>query len=188
MQGGTVALELARQQQASEQPVASCVAVSAALLSEQLAAEQGQPVGGSKASGSGTPVLLTHGSADKGERWCCCWLCTPHAPCPPASPLSCAALCMNLLPALTAVVSRRAVDSTAEALRRSGLQASVHSVPGKGHAMPQGPTEMHELMQFWSQRLSRRPTAADLPPGAGGDGELLEVRPGEVTLERVGEA
>ena len=52
----------------------------------------------------------------------------------------------------------------------------------------QGPAEMKRLMEFWAQRLSRRPTAADLPPeAAGGGGELLEVRPGEVSLELLGE-
>lgn len=63
MQGGTVALELARQQQAAGQPLGSCVAISAALLPEQLPL----PAGGAGAKpGSGTPVLLTHGSKDNG--------------------------------------------------------------------------------------------------------------------------
>lgn len=45
---------------------------------------------------------------------------------------------------------------------------------------------MRRLMAFWAQHLSRRPTAADLPPGAAGaGGELLEVRPGEVSIELV---
>lgn len=66
-QGGTVALELARQQQAAGQPLGSCVAVSAALLPEQLA--QGGGAGGERRSpggGHATDVLITHGSADKG--------------------------------------------------------------------------------------------------------------------------
>ena len=41
-------------------------------------------------------------------------------------------------------------------------------------------------MQFWAKRLSRRPTAADLAAAAGGGpGELLEIRPGEVTIEQL---
>jgi hypothetical protein len=66
-----VALELARQQQAAGQPLGSCVAVSAALLPEQLAAQRlQQPAAGpatSRTDGGTTPVLITHGSADKGE-------------------------------------------------------------------------------------------------------------------------
>ena len=60
-----------------------------------------------------------------------------------------------------AVVSRASVDQTAEVLRSvHGMGVTVHSVPGKAHSMPQGPAEMQQLMQFWAQHLSRRPTAA----------------------------
>lgn len=75
-QGGTVALELARQQAAAGQPLGSCVAVSAALLEEQLAelqGQQGQTAGGGAAGPqqqqTTTRVLITRGSADKGEGW-----------------------------------------------------------------------------------------------------------------------
>lgn len=79
------------------------------------------------------------------------------------------------------------MDQTAELLRSAhGMAVTMHNVPGKAHSMPQGTDEMRHLMQFWAQRLSRRPTAADMPAGAG-DGELLEIRPGEVSLERVGQ-
>jgi hypothetical protein len=71
LQGGTVALQLARQQQAAGKLLGSCVAVSASLLPEQLAAQrQQQPAAGpatSSRDGGTTPVLITHGSADKGE-------------------------------------------------------------------------------------------------------------------------
>lgn len=60
----------------------------------------------------------------------------------------------------------------------------MHRVAGKGHAMPQGAAEMRRLMEFWAAHLSRRPTAADLPPEvAAGGGELLEVKPGEVSVQ-----
>jgi hypothetical protein len=66
-QGGTVALELARRQQAAGQPLGSCVAVAAGLLPEQLAQDAAQgPAEAGSGRGSGTPVLLTHGSADEG--------------------------------------------------------------------------------------------------------------------------
>ena len=52
----------------------------------------------------------------------------------------------------------------------------------------QSKSEMEALMRFWGRHLSRRPTpgAGGLPAGAT-EG-LVEVRPGEVTLERVGGA
>ena len=74
LQGGTVALELARQQQAAGQPLGSCVAVSAALLPEQLALQQQQqqrsPGPNPRPDSACTPVLLTHGSADTGVCQC----------------------------------------------------------------------------------------------------------------------
>ncbi|KAL4430866.1 hypothetical protein ABPG75_006122 [Micractinium tetrahymenae] len=165
-QGGTVALELARQQQACGQPVGSCIAVSAAVLPEQLVElrqqqrrqaqqqqhGQQQSAGDGAGGGGGTPVLITRGTLDK-------------------------------------VISQQRVEETAEVLRSvHGMAVDVHSVPGKAHAMPQGEAEMRRLMAFWAQHLSRRPTAADLPPeAAGAGGELLEVRPGEVSIELVGE-
>ena len=73
LQGGTVALGLARQQQAAGQPLGSCVAVSAALLPEQVAQGLGagskSSSGGANAAGGGTPILITHGTADKGTGW-----------------------------------------------------------------------------------------------------------------------
>lgn len=64
-----MALELARQQQACGQPLGSCVAISAALLPEQLAElwQQQQQTTRSEADGAGgTPVLITRGTLDKG--------------------------------------------------------------------------------------------------------------------------
>jgi len=88
------------------------------------------------------------------------------------------------------VVVQPWVEQTAEVLRSvHGMAVDVHSVHGKAHAMPQGQAEMRVLMQFWAQHLSRRPTAADLPTDvAGAAGELLEVRPGEVSIELVTES
>jgi hypothetical protein len=41
-------------------------------------------------------------------------------------------------------------------------------------------------MQFWARHLGGRPSAAELAAaGGGGAGQLLEVRPGEVSLELV---
>lgn len=70
----------------------------------------------------------------------------------------------NCLPGLYAVVRRAMVDQSADMLRCAhGMGVTVQSVPGKAHSMPQGPEEMRQLMQFWSQHLSRRPTAAGTP-------------------------
>ncbi|PSC68906.1 malonate-ligase [Micractinium conductrix] len=155
-QGGTVALELARQQQAAGQPLGSCVAVSAALLPEQLhdlqqqqEAQQQQAQQQADGGSMSTAVLITRGTADK-------------------------------------VISQALVEQTAGVLRRMhSMAVELHSVPGKAHAMPQGKAEVRQLMQFWAKRLSRRPTAADLAAAAGGGpGELLEIRPGEVTIEQ----
>lgn len=56
---------------------------------------------------------------------------------------------------------RGLVDQTADVLRSThSMGVTVHSVAGKAHSMPQGADEMRQLMQFWSQHLSRRPTAA----------------------------
>lgn len=57
----------------------------------------------------------------------------------------------------------------------------------------QGKLESEALMRFWSRHLGGRPTggAEGVPAGAtaaGGsseEGELLELRPGEVTIEQV---
>lgn len=67
-QGGTVALELARQQAAAGSPLRSCVTISASLLPEQLLAEQPAKAatGGGGSKQGGTPVLMTHGSRDNG--------------------------------------------------------------------------------------------------------------------------
>lgn len=60
--------------------------------------------------------------------------------------------------------------------------------PASRAACLQGEAEMRRLMAFWAKHLSRRPTAADLPPGAAAaEGQLLEVRPGEVSIELVGQ-
>lgn len=73
------------------------------------------------------------------------------------------------------MVSSGAVERTADTLRRvRGMAVTVHSVPGKAHAMPQGPSEMRMLMQFWAQHLSRRPMAAGGPSWAG---EVLPLVP-----------
>jgi biotin operon repressor len=49
-------------------------------------------------------------------------------------------------------VSRQAVEATAAALRAAhGMKVDVHSVPGKGHAMPQ---------------VRSAPNSADPPPPA----------------------
>lgn len=61
-----MALELARQQHAAGQPLRSCVAISAALLPEQLAAEQQVKGGGGAGKQGGTALLITHGSRDNG--------------------------------------------------------------------------------------------------------------------------
>ena len=66
MQGGTVVLELARQQHGAEKPLRSCVAISASLLPEQLAAEHQVKGGGGDSKQSSTTVLITHGSRDNG--------------------------------------------------------------------------------------------------------------------------
>lgn len=68
-QGGTVALELARQQQAAGQPLRSCVAISAALLPEQLAGQLLKGGDGGGKQQGGTAVLITHGSRDNGGRF-----------------------------------------------------------------------------------------------------------------------
>ena len=87
-QGGTVALELARQQQAAGQPLGSCVAVSAALLPEQLhdlqqqqEAQQQQAQQQADGGSMSTAVLITRGTADKGESLPACppACCTPTA-------------------------------------------------------------------------------------------------------------
>lgn len=61
-----MALELARQQAAAGQLLRSCVAISAALLPEQLAGQP--PKGGDRGAKQqgGTAVLITHGSRDNG--------------------------------------------------------------------------------------------------------------------------
>ena len=47
-----------------------------------------------------------------------------------------------------------------------------HSVPGKGHAMMQGPSEMRILMAFWAQVLKHKPLQ---PQGHGEDAEYVEI-------------
>lgn len=47
-----------------------------------------------------------------------------------------------------------------------------HSVPGKGHAMMQGPSETRILMAFWAQALKNRPPQLQ---GDAGDTEFLEI-------------
>lgn len=72
--------------------------------------------------------------------------------------------------------------------RRSNLAVHPYPLIPSAPCGRQGEAEMRRLMAFWARHLSRRPTAADLPPGAaGGEGDLLEVRPGEVSIQLVGE-
>eukprot|EP00887_Chlorella_sp_A99_P006042 scaffold22.g6042.t1 len=70
----------------------------------------------------------------------------------------------------------------------SGRSAAAEPTPVLVvESMPRGKGDARQLMTFWASNLSRRPTAAELVASAGGgaSGELLEVRPGEVTVELV---
>lgn len=89
----------------------------------------------------------------------------------------CMAFYLSSLPSIhDAVVRRGLVDQTADVLRSAhGMGVTVHSVAGKAHSMPQGADEMRELMQFWSQHLSRRPTAAGEARAAAGWWEVSVV-------------
>ncbi len=66
-----------------------------------------------------------------------------------------------------AAVPRSVVERSVHFLRGVPRMGGVQliSLPGKGHGMVEGKTEMGELMRFWSRHLSRRPTAqGELPP------------------------
>ena len=54
-------------------------------------------------------------------------------------------------------------------LNNAGHYVTVHRVAGKRHGMISGPAEMRPIMEFWAERLGRRPLTAG--PGE----ELLEV-------------
>ncbi|GAB4818644.1 hypothetical protein N2152v2_005690 [Parachlorella kessleri] len=212
-QGGTVALELALRQAAGGQGLGSCVVVSAALLEERLvlpfssayqpsSAQQG--IEGRQHDSSGSVRADCHLHERRGA---CKGMGVAQGPeviaaLGGAAAAAAAAAAINSLlgeshqqqntPVLIthgsadAVLPRSLVEQSVQYMRSvPGMgEVLLQSVPSKGHSMVQGREEMETIMHFWSRHLSRRPTDADSLPGGAANG-FMEVRPGEVSLEKL---